>query len=217
MSFDHPDTGQTFILVFNEAIWMGAKMDRTLVNPDQVRANGLTVQDNLFDTFPLYVLSEDGEFNIPMSCQGTTVCTPTCTPTDRELSSCPHVVVLLPHNWDPQNVQFPKAVRTVEEEGSRTVGATSSDFDECARGSDWLAIGTNDSGTNDSTIGDPMVYIIGDLSQRMIASVKVERFVRQASQVEVQDVPQIKTFQSKGQQLSVSPEDLSERCQIGLD
>jgi hypothetical protein len=62
-----------------------------------------------------------------------------------------------------------------------------------------------------------MVYSIGDLPQRMIASVKVQSVPRQASQVEVQDRPQIKTFQSNGRHSSVLPEDLSERWQIGLE
>jgi hypothetical protein len=51
----------------------------------------------------------------------------------------------------------------------------------------------------------------------MIASVKVQNAPRQASQMEVQDVPQTKTFQSKGQHSSVSPKDLSKRWQNGLE
>jgi hypothetical protein len=149
-SFDHPDT---FILIFNEAIWMGAKMDHTLVNPNQVRAYGLTIQDNLFDTSPFYASTEDGEFNIPVLCQGTKVCALTRTPTDRELSSCPHIILLSPHNWDPHNVQFPKAVCTVEEEVARTVGATRSGRDEFSSEYVWSTSGTNDGGTNEGTIG----------------------------------------------------------------
>jgi hypothetical protein len=33
-AFDHPDTGETTILILNEAIWMGDKMNHTLVNPN---------------------------------------------------------------------------------------------------------------------------------------------------------------------------------------
>lgn len=31
-----PFTGQTYILIFNEALWMGNQMDHTLVNPNQL-------------------------------------------------------------------------------------------------------------------------------------------------------------------------------------
>ena len=60
---------------------------------------------------------------------------------------------------------------------------------------------------------------IGDISKRLIASVKVTSIPRQTSQVgvEVQDVPQAKTFQSKGRHSTVTAEALSERWQIGLE
>jgi hypothetical protein len=54
-AYDNVETGETFIFVFNEAIWMGDKMDNTLVNPNQLRSFGITVQDNPFDTAPTYV------------------------------------------------------------------------------------------------------------------------------------------------------------------
>ena len=36
-------TGQTYILVFNEALWMGDSMDNTLFNPNQLRHYGTKV------------------------------------------------------------------------------------------------------------------------------------------------------------------------------
>jgi hypothetical protein len=38
-AYDNTDTGETFILVFNEAIWIGNKMEHTLVNSNQLRCN----------------------------------------------------------------------------------------------------------------------------------------------------------------------------------
>ena len=37
-AYDNTDTGETSILIFNQAIWMGDVMDHTLVNPNQLRA-----------------------------------------------------------------------------------------------------------------------------------------------------------------------------------
>ena len=37
-AYDSPETGETSILILNEALWMGNVMDHTLVNPNQLRA-----------------------------------------------------------------------------------------------------------------------------------------------------------------------------------
>ena len=41
-----PHSGETFILVFNEALWMGEKLDYTLVDPNQISHHHIDVQDN---------------------------------------------------------------------------------------------------------------------------------------------------------------------------
>jgi hypothetical protein len=41
---------------------MGNKMDHTLVNPNQMRLFGITVQDNPVCEFPLYIMTEDVDF-----------------------------------------------------------------------------------------------------------------------------------------------------------
>jgi len=98
---------------------------------------------------------------------------------------CEHVVLSSEHDWNPQNVCFPEATRTVEEEISRTIGSVQTSVDQTD---------IDDYATDREAV----LYDIGEMSQRMIASVKVREVPRQVSQVEVQDVPQVKTFQSKG-------------------
>ena len=186
-AYDNPDTGETLILILNEAIWMGDKMENTLVNPNQLRAYGLTVQDNPFSESPTFVVTEGHECILPLMSQGTILGVSTRTPTNQELQSCPYVILLSEHEWDPQNVRFPKASRTVEEEVLRSIGAVQTQG------------GAYDVDDYDD---DTRVKLLdlGDLSQRLIASVKVKSDTRKASQVEVEvhDVPQLKTFQSKG-------------------
>ena len=55
-------TGQTYILVFHEGIWMGDLMEHSLANPNQLQYYGTTVQDNLLSDSPLYIMSEDSDF-----------------------------------------------------------------------------------------------------------------------------------------------------------
>jgi hypothetical protein len=45
------ESGQTYILVVNEGLWLGPKMSHSLLNPNQMRYNGITVLDNPFE-FP---------------------------------------------------------------------------------------------------------------------------------------------------------------------
>jgi hypothetical protein len=187
---------------------MGDKMDHTLVNPNQLRAFGITVQDNYFADPPIFISTEGNEFSMPLSTKGTPLGVATRTPTDHELHTCPHFALSSEHEWDPQNVCFPKASRTVEEEISRTIGAVTTQSD------DFRLI--------DKTYNsEDRLFDLGTLAQRLIASVKVQTVPRrqEASQVEVelQDVPQAKSFQFKGRHSLVSPEDLSERWQIGLE
>ena len=80
-----PASGETYILVFNEGLWMGYKMDHTLVNPNQMRHFGIKVQDNPYDYAPLYLMTEDGDFALPLGFQGTNIMADTRTPTEEEL------------------------------------------------------------------------------------------------------------------------------------
>ena len=55
----NPIDGTAHLLVFHESLWMGDKLDHTLVNPNQLRAYGVSVQDNPFDTKPLSITTND--------------------------------------------------------------------------------------------------------------------------------------------------------------
>ena len=58
------DTGQNYILVLYEALWMGDKLYCTLVNPNQLRRYGTRVQGNPMSESPLSIITEDGEFSM---------------------------------------------------------------------------------------------------------------------------------------------------------
>ncbi len=91
-AYDNPETGETTILMLNEAMWMGDKMTHTLVNPNQLRAHGITVQDNPFSESPIYVSTGGHVFIIPLTAKGTTLGSITSTPPDQQLQvdSSPH-------------------------------------------------------------------------------------------------------------------------------
>jgi hypothetical protein len=76
------NTGVTYILVFHEALWMADIMDHTLVNPNQLRHYGVSVQDNPYSNLQMHIATEDDKVYLPLQAQGTTILLATRTPTD---------------------------------------------------------------------------------------------------------------------------------------
>ncbi len=100
------DTGETFVLVVHEALWMPDSMTHSLVNPNQLRAFGSTVQDNPWGGQMSLVDSEE-VVTIPMHLDGTNVGFQTRTPTQDELDECQHIHLSSQHEWDPANMVVP--------------------------------------------------------------------------------------------------------------
>ena len=96
-AWQSPDTGQTYILKFNEALWMGDTLGHSLINPNQLRYYGVTVQENPVSEKPLYIMTEDSEFSMELDIKGTTIFCETHTPSDKELFECPHIIMTSPH------------------------------------------------------------------------------------------------------------------------
>jgi len=45
LAYDEPESGETVILIFNQALYFSNKLPNILLNPDQMRSQGLTVDD----------------------------------------------------------------------------------------------------------------------------------------------------------------------------
>ena len=109
------NTGETYILVFHEALWMADIMDHTLINPNQLRHYGVSVQDNPYANLQMHIATEDEEVYIPLQTEGTTIFLSTRTPTDKELHECAHIELTSKAPWNPYDVQFPEPAHRVEE------------------------------------------------------------------------------------------------------
>jgi hypothetical protein len=109
------ETGETIILVFHEAIWMGDQLDHSLLNPNQMRHHGITVQDNPYATTSLHITAPDDELTLPLQPDGTAIFLNSRTPTSFELANSPHVSLTSAAPWNPREEQFPKTVHHVEE------------------------------------------------------------------------------------------------------
>lgn len=100
-------TGETLLLVFHEALWMGEVMDPSLVNPNQLRHFGVSVQDNPFSSTQMHITNETNDMVIPLDANGTTIYFSSRTPTDKELQTCRHVTMTSRSEWNPHEVRFP--------------------------------------------------------------------------------------------------------------
>ena len=65
---------------------MNNTKDHTWVNPNQLRHFGVTVQENTYSNFPLYIESPDCDFVLPLIVEGTNILAHTRTPTGEELA-----------------------------------------------------------------------------------------------------------------------------------
>ena len=101
----NPTDGTAYLLVFHESLWMGDKLDHTLVNPNQLQAYSVSIQDNPFDTKPLSITTDD--VSVKLYSEGMIICGDTRMPTESELGQLPWLILTSPHDWDPHNVCFP--------------------------------------------------------------------------------------------------------------
>jgi hypothetical protein len=110
----HPDTSEQFVLVVNEAIYFGDRLDHSLANPNQMRHFGVQVQDNPYSRDRLAITQD--EHHIPLSIEGVTIYLDTCTPSQEELDTLTHITLTSDSQWDPHHVTLGAVHSAVEEE-----------------------------------------------------------------------------------------------------
>ena len=206
-AWQSPETGQTYILVFNEALWMGKTMDHSLINPNQLRHYGTTVNDNPMSKQPLSIITDGAEFSMELSMAGTIVFAETHSPSPNELETCPHITLSSPHPWNPHNISFPSCRRTLEEEigGIRQLSSLS----------------TNQGITVDDIDNDDPLFNLNRIT-RCIASMKVitsprdNQLRRPNIDSGTSDVPVPSAFSSSERHSDVTPQALSERWGISI-
>jgi hypothetical protein len=111
-AFDDANTGITYLLIIGQAIYMGSNMNNTLLCPNQLRSNGLIVEDCPRHLSPMNKPSSHSitcvadDLNIPLSLQGVTSYFKTRTPTVNEIETCQWVYLTNERQWDPHSSHF---------------------------------------------------------------------------------------------------------------
>jgi hypothetical protein len=120
-AIDLAHTQETVILVFHEALYFGKRMEESLINPNQLRVNGLIV-----DTCPkqfsggksmhgIYVPDEN--LYLPFHLHGVISHLVTYLPTDEQLNNCRWIYMTSDAEWKPYSEIFSeneKAYQNVE-------------------------------------------------------------------------------------------------------
>jgi hypothetical protein len=89
MAWSNPHTGESYIIIINKALYFGDGMDHSLVNPNQLRAFGIEVYDNPYDTDPnrlMGIMLNDCK-KLPFWSDGSTIYFNTWYPTGEEMNT----------------------------------------------------------------------------------------------------------------------------------
>ena len=106
---DDPESGDTFILVFNEALYYREKLDHSLINPNQIWSYGIPFWDNPFDPEHNLSIEVHPDLTIPLRAFGTKVGFCTRVPTQLELRECEHIHMTSSSLWNPSDVVMVQA------------------------------------------------------------------------------------------------------------
>jgi len=85
-AYDVPGSNETIILVVNEGLYFGTKLDHSLFNPNQIRSYKIPVWDNPFDEMRPDMGIDLGSYFVPFQSKGTKIRFKSRSPTERELA-----------------------------------------------------------------------------------------------------------------------------------
>lgn len=103
------ESGETVILVINEALYFGNEMNHSLINPNQIRSNRIDVSDNPYDRDKDFGITHDECF-IPFVAEGSTVYFDSFVPSDVQLETLRHIELTSSDEWDPTNVDMQRYI-----------------------------------------------------------------------------------------------------------
>lgn len=119
-AYDDPLTGITYILVLGQAIYLGNDVENTLLCPNQLRYNGVTVDDCPKHLAPRdnpsthSIFIPDQQVRVPLRLVGPVSVFDTRTPTKEEIDTCKWVTLTNDEHWDPQSAMFNEEEEKVE-------------------------------------------------------------------------------------------------------
>ena len=114
----NPESGETFIIVLNEALYFGERLDHSLLCPNQMRAYGILVEDTprQFNATSTHSISVPGEnVSIPLELNGVVSYFASHKPSNEELENCQRLVLSSDIPWNPNDPSFEAQERAVSQ------------------------------------------------------------------------------------------------------
>jgi hypothetical protein len=108
-AWDDPTNGITYIPILNEVLDLTRKLNKSLLNPNQKRSNGVTVEDcpTQFDGSSLHsIFFSKEDIRFPLSLNVIISYVETRVPTERELADCLWLQLTSDTKWDPYSHDF---------------------------------------------------------------------------------------------------------------
>ena len=107
-----PNTGENYLLVINEALYFGDRLDSSLLCPNQLRDNGLIVEDvpkQYVATSSHSIYDPVTKVRIPLEMKGVISCFETHRPTPKDVAELPQIVMTSALTWQPGSDAFAEA------------------------------------------------------------------------------------------------------------
>ena len=168
-------TGETFVLIYNEALYFGNRLDHTLLCPNQMRAHGIVVDDtprqfNKQSTHSIYM--PEVELSIPLEMRGVISYFESHKPSEDELENCRRIVMTSDVSWNPYDESFETQERAANQHAAIAdeAGVETARVSEVDRNGD-IKCGTR---TKFAVIPDPPELLSDEaFVERLVASVNI--------------------------------------------
>ncbi len=103
-AFDDPRSGETVILVVNQCLWFGTKMDHSLLCPNQVLSFGVQLCDDPYDPHrEIGIVDPGSRLEVPFDVNNSMVGVLTRVPSHEEVQECRNIVLTDDAPWDPRS------------------------------------------------------------------------------------------------------------------
>ena len=103
-------TSVTYILLINEALFYGDKLDHSLLNLNQLHAYGIEYWDNPYNNAHDTCIHIPNILTIPLQFFYTKTQFKSRTPTSGELQKCMHIELKSIMHWNPYDIKFGKQI-----------------------------------------------------------------------------------------------------------
>jgi hypothetical protein len=114
--WEEPESGKPYVLIVHEALYFGDELEGSLMNPNQIRDNGIRVDDvpRQFDRTSTHSIHiPEHEITIPLSLNGVVSGFECRKPTWEEYEMNPKIELTSNKQWNPLSADFAERERRV--------------------------------------------------------------------------------------------------------